>query len=641
MAYQVGDKIADYQVTGVLGAGGMGQVYKVRNLISERDEAMKVLLPDLANYPNLEARFLREIKVLASLSHPNIAALRTALRAGNQLIMIMEFVEGQTLADKLKSGPVPLHETIDCMTQVLWALSYAHSQGVIHRDIKPANIMETPGGLAKLMDFGIAKGAADRRLTVTGSVLGSLRYMSPEQVVGDHLDARSDLYSLGASFYEIVTGIPPFQGESDFALMTAHLQNEPPAPIQIDPNLPPALSDLILTALARDPLNRFQTADAFRRAIENIGSGLARRGTEIADTRPPAVMQSRAAPITASAMFGAKSAPAFGVGPGPRSGQNNCSAIDVRPSDPPPQLATAVGFGGAPVRGPAVLQPKSVATPGTGPSPSHASFGSEVFSTPSGPRHPTAAGLRAGAAVPSATLDPRPISTPTRATPTPATNPRPTQTASFGWGMAPAAQVGQDNHRTPAGVLSHAHYGLYVVVTVLAVVVVMVASIAIYRRANPRRASFLSLPSGDMVLVDRGEALIGLGKQAFHIAAFYIDKTEVTNRAFLTFCSKTGHPVPPGAEQAPADSPVVNVSLDDAQAFCRWANKRLPSASEWEKAARGARGQLFPWGDVFDYDLANVPRDSNAAKSARLGARGSVPIRREPLRCSKYAGQRA
>ncbi len=304
MAYQVGDKVGDYQVTGILGAGGMGQVYKVRNLISERDEAMKVLLPDLANFPDLEARFLREIKVLASLNHPNIAALRTALRVGNQLIMIMEFVEGQTLADKLKGGPVPLDEAIESMAQVLSALSYAHSQGVIHRDIKPANMMETPGGLVKLMDFGIAKSAADRKLTMTGGTLGSLHYMSPEQVEGKDLDARSDLYSLGASFYEIVTGARPFQGESDFALMTAHLQKVPPPPIQIDPNLPQALSDVIVMALTKDPANRFQTADAFRRALESIETALPATTAKPGAQSPMAAPQPAGAPPTAS-MIGA------------------------------------------------------------------------------------------------------------------------------------------------------------------------------------------------------------------------------------------------------------------------------------------------------------------------------------------------
>ena len=209
MSYQIGDKVGDYQIIGVLGAGGMGRVYKVKNLISDRIDAMKVLLPDLANESDLADRFLREIKVLASLNHPNIAGLHTAFRLENQLLMIMEFVNGTTLEDKLKNGPFPLNDAIDYVSQVLSALGYAHSHGVIHRDIKPANMMLTPENVIKLMDFGIAKSKTDRKLTMTGTTLGSLYYMSPEQVQGTDLDPRSDLYSVGVSLYEMVTDLAP------------------------------------------------------------------------------------------------------------------------------------------------------------------------------------------------------------------------------------------------------------------------------------------------------------------------------------------------------------------------------------------------------------------------------------------------
>src|SRR5205085_7328788 len=164
MTLQIGSTVGDYQIVDILGAGGMGQVYKVRNVISDRVEAMKVLLPDLANQPDLADRFLREIKVQASLEHPNIAALHTAVRVDNQLLMLMEFVEGTTLEQKLKEGPLPVGEAVDYMRQVLSALEYAHQHGVIHRDLKPANMMLTPSGTVKLMDFGIAKASTDRRL---------------------------------------------------------------------------------------------------------------------------------------------------------------------------------------------------------------------------------------------------------------------------------------------------------------------------------------------------------------------------------------------------------------------------------------------------------------------------------------------
>jgi serine/threonine-protein kinase len=271
MNYEIGSRVGDYEVLEVLGAGGMGRVYKVRNVISDRVEAMKVLLPDLAGDAELADRFMREIKVQASLDHPNIAALHTALRLDNQLLMLMEYVEGVTIEAVLRSGHLPIDKAIDYTAQVLSALSYAHAHGVVHRDLKPANMIVTPSGVVKLMDFGIAKMVADRKLTQTGRTVGSLYYMSPEQIKGAaDLDPRSDLYSLGISLYEMVTGARPFQGDSEYSIMAAHLETNPPPPIQVDPNLPPALSEIILMSLEKDPAQRFQTADAFRSALLSV-----------------------------------------------------------------------------------------------------------------------------------------------------------------------------------------------------------------------------------------------------------------------------------------------------------------------------------------------------------------------------------
>jgi eukaryotic-like serine/threonine-protein kinase len=268
--YTVGQRLGDYEILGILGAGGMGKVYKVRNTISDRVEAMKILLPDLAGQKDLADRFLREIKVLASLNHPNIAALRTALTLDNQLVMIMEFVDGVTLSSRLNQGAIPPTLAVKYIDQVLDALSYAHKQNIIHRDIKPANMMLTPDGSVKLMDFGIARSGSDRSLTMTGTTLGSLNYMPPEQVKGDPADNRSDLYSLGVSLYEMVTGQLPFQADSNYAMMAAHLQEVPKPPIVLRPGIPQALNQIIVMALAKDPGQRFQSADAFRGALKSV-----------------------------------------------------------------------------------------------------------------------------------------------------------------------------------------------------------------------------------------------------------------------------------------------------------------------------------------------------------------------------------
>jgi len=263
----IGERIGDYEIVQVLGAGGMGQVYKVRNVLSDRVEAMKVLLPNLEGDPGLADRFLNEIKVQATLDHPNIAKLHTAMKIGNQLVMVMEFVDGTSLSTILQRGPLPPSAAAGYAAQVLDALAYAHARGVIHRDIKPANLMLAADGHIKLMDFGIARVQADKRLTQTGSTVGSLFYMSPEQIKGSDPDGRSDLYSLGITMYEMVTGRRPFGGDSDFQIMSAHLQQAPMAPIEVIPGIPAGLSDIILMAIEKDPAARFQTAEAFRGAL--------------------------------------------------------------------------------------------------------------------------------------------------------------------------------------------------------------------------------------------------------------------------------------------------------------------------------------------------------------------------------------
>src|SRR5215470_6543018 len=286
--FTVGQHVGDYEVLSILGLGGMGKVYKVRNVISDRVEAMKVLLPDLTTHQSLADRFLREIRLLASLNHPNIAALRTAMTFENQLVMVMEFVEGETLANRISRAPISTADAVNYSDQVLSALSYAHAHNIIHRDIKPANMMLTPQGVVKLMDFGIARSGTDASLTSTGTTLGSLNYMPPEQVRGEAADPRSDIYSFGISLYELLTGKLPFKGDSQYSLMTAHLNQQPAEPITLRGDLPPALNQIILMAMAKDPAQRFQSADAFRNALKSVPvTALPGAGTTFASSGRP------------------------------------------------------------------------------------------------------------------------------------------------------------------------------------------------------------------------------------------------------------------------------------------------------------------------------------------------------------------
>jgi serine/threonine-protein kinase len=258
-----------------LGAGGMSEIYEVGNVISDRVEAMKVLLSDLRSEAELAERFMREIKLQARLRHQNIAGLHTAFEADGQLIMIMELVDGETLSELLGRNGLDVAAAVDAALQSLSALDYAHSEGVVHRDIKPSNIMVTGDGVVKIMDFGIAKAAKDESLTRTGNLIGSLHYMSPEQVRGDaDVDGRTDIYSLGVVLYEMVTGRKPFDGNSEFSIMKAHLEEAPVPPDEIDSSVDPDLSDVILTAMAKDRGERYQRAGAFLADLKEVTSGL-------------------------------------------------------------------------------------------------------------------------------------------------------------------------------------------------------------------------------------------------------------------------------------------------------------------------------------------------------------------------------
>jgi eukaryotic-like serine/threonine-protein kinase len=272
VAFEIGQRVGDYEVVSMLGAGGMGRVYRVRNLISDRTEAMKVLLPDLVVEQDLAGRFISEIRMLASFDHPNIAQFYTAFQVDNQLVMMMEFVEGYTLEQLATQGPLPESDTINYMQQVLSALSYAHGRGVVHRDIKPANIMLTSHGVVKLMDFGIAKAQREVDLTRPGTTMGSLYYMSPEQVRGEAVDARSDIYSIGIMMYELMAGRRPFEADSAYAILNQQCNVAPQPPVEINPQLPAALSEIILCALQKDPANRFQNAQAVHNALCQVAA---------------------------------------------------------------------------------------------------------------------------------------------------------------------------------------------------------------------------------------------------------------------------------------------------------------------------------------------------------------------------------
>jgi len=267
MAIEPGQIIGDYEVIGSLGAGGMGAVYKVRNLLSERIDAMKVVRPE-ADGADTSERFLREIKLQASLKHPNIAVLYTAMRFEGQVLMFMEMIEGTGLDERLRHGALPVPEAVHYAAQCLRALEYAHGRGVIHRDIKPSNLMLTANSVVKLLDFGIARSNLELTLTGPGTVVGSAYYMSPEQALGENADERSDLYSVGIMLYEMLIGARPFSGDNAYSILKAHIEREPLSPGDINSTLPSNLCAAVMRALQKKRHERFASAAAFRAALE-------------------------------------------------------------------------------------------------------------------------------------------------------------------------------------------------------------------------------------------------------------------------------------------------------------------------------------------------------------------------------------
>jgi serine/threonine protein kinase len=272
--------LGTYQLTDLLGQGGMSVVYRARHMLTDQEVAVKLLPPELSNQREVKARFIEEARTLARLEHPNIVTLHNLVESEGYLYLVMQCAEGETFDNIIaQEGRVELGESVRIIIEVLRALEYAHDQGVIHRDIKPSNIIIRGDGTVKVMDFGIAKIMGSTKLTQTGQTMGTVRYMSPEQVRGKAVDHRSDLYSLGVTLYEALTGRTPFDGENHFEIMQKHLQEPPPPPSKLVP-MPQELEEVILRSMGKLVDQRYQSAREFRHALQRVPVQWdARRGT--------------------------------------------------------------------------------------------------------------------------------------------------------------------------------------------------------------------------------------------------------------------------------------------------------------------------------------------------------------------------
>jgi beta-lactam-binding protein with PASTA domain/tRNA A-37 threonylcarbamoyl transferase component Bud32 len=270
-----------YELDGVVGRGGMAEVYRARDIRLDRIVAIKTLRTDLARDQIFQARFRREAQSAASLNHPSIVAVYDT---GEDMMtgipvpyIVMEFVDGRTVRDLLQDGHRLLPDrSLEIIDGVLRALDYSHQAGIVHRDIKPGNVMVTRNGDVKVMDFGIARAMSDAQstMTQTAQVIGTAQYLSPEQARGERVDSRSDLYSAGCLLYELLTGRPPFTGDSPVAIAYQHVRENPIPPSRVDPDVPPWADAIVLKAMAKSPADRYQTAADMRADLQRAASGM-------------------------------------------------------------------------------------------------------------------------------------------------------------------------------------------------------------------------------------------------------------------------------------------------------------------------------------------------------------------------------
>jgi eukaryotic-like serine/threonine-protein kinase len=325
-----------YELEGVVGRGGMAEVYRARDIRLDRVVAIKTLRADLARDQTFQARFRREAQSAASLNNPSIVAVYDTgedLSTGMPVpYIVMEYVDGRTVRDLLIEGHRLLPErALEIISGVLRALEYSHQAGIVHRDIKPGNVMVTRNGDIKVMDFGIARAMSDAQATMTqtAQVIGTAQYLSPEQARGERVDSRSDLYSTGCLMYELLTGRPPFTGDSPVAIAYQHVRENPIPPSRLDPDIPPWADAIVLKAMAKSPNERYQTAAEMQADIQRAASGM-----QVAAMAPPPTRadyygyQDRTARMGPQTMMGAAST---GISPYQQTGYGDYDGGDREP----------------------------------------------------------------------------------------------------------------------------------------------------------------------------------------------------------------------------------------------------------------------------------------------------------------------
>jgi len=584
--------IGQYHIIKQTGKGGMATVYKAYQPNLDRYVAVKVLTPDLAEAKGFIARFEREARAVARLRHRNILTVFDYGRQGDVFYLVMEYVSGGTLRERF-GWPQDLAYAVNIVSQMGDALAHAHRQGMIHRDVKPGNILMVEEDWPLLSDFGLAKMVEDSlRLTLSGASVGTPQYMSPEQAQCLAVDQRSDIYSLGVVLYEAVTGRPPFGTDSPMAVILRQINEPLTPPHLLRSDLPKEMEHIILKALAKSPADRYQRMEEFLADLQEAyplpaNHNMVHRGSaQAGPQRPPAAFEPAPTPILTPRPLSRRSFPWTGVAIGIVLLLTMALTLLLFKASTARQISLT----------PQKVGDHQTDTVAAIPSPSTSPSTEPILSKVEG----LGAGLRTG---PSAT-PPSPTVAPPSLTIAPTT-------------PAPLRQPFDKAQDT----------------------------------AQPIELRVWEADGAEMVLVPAGEFVMGseeLGDDErpvhrVYLDDFWIDRYEVTNERFARFVAATGyqteaerrgwgwvwkgseweevkgadwrHPrgrsaeltTKPGSSiEGKMDHPVVLVSWNDADAYCRWAGKHLPSEAQWEKVVRGTDERRYAWGDEFDSAKANT-----------------------------------